>query len=42
MECRQKYGTVFRLWLGLDLMVVFCDPDDVRVPLHSNIDKYKI
>lgn len=31
VECRRKYGPVFRVWMGLELNVLFNDPDDVRV-----------
>lgn len=30
-ECRQKYGPVFKIWLGWQLNVTFCDPEDVKV-----------
>lgn len=38
VECRQKYGSVFRVWFGLECNVYFCDPDDVRVSMMAFLE----
>lgn len=35
-ECKVKYGSRFRVWMGKDLSVYFSDPEDVKVILSSN------
>lgn len=33
LECRQKYGSVFKIWVGFELTVFYTDPDDARVSI---------
>uniref|UniRef100_A0A0K8TUH1 Cytochrome p450 n=1 Tax=Epiphyas postvittana TaxID=65032 RepID=A0A0K8TUH1_EPIPO len=35
-ELRQKYGDIFRFWLGPDLNVIVSDPEDVKNLLSNN------
>ncbi|XP_016924202.2 probable cytochrome P450 4s3 [Drosophila suzukii] len=35
-ELREKHGSVFRIWFGKDLMVMFTDPEDIKQLLGNN------
>jgi len=35
-ELREKHGSVFRIWFGKDLMVMFTDPEDIKQPHSTN------
>ncbi|XP_017093169.1 probable cytochrome P450 4s3 [Drosophila bipectinata] len=35
-EMREKHGSVFRIWFGKDLTVLFSDPEDIKQLLSNN------
>ncbi|KAI8033434.1 hypothetical protein M5D96_013797 [Drosophila gunungcola] len=35
-ELRERHGSVFRIWFGKDLMVMFTDPEDIKQLLGNN------